>query len=61
MLIVYVDETILIGNDEDGLTTPKKRLARVSNRGSGYFIKCFPWVGFIRSKRKEFFVNERKY
>lgn len=44
ILIVYVDDMILTGDDIDKLERLKKRLAKNFDQGLGY-VEIFPWNG----------------
>ena len=60
VLIVYVDDIILTGNDKTKLTFVKKKLAddfQIKDLGT---LKYFLGMEFVRSK-STIFVNQRKY
>ncbi|XP_022158094.1 uncharacterized protein LOC111024663 [Momordica charantia] len=60
ILIVYIDDIVLTGDDEVELVTLKKRLANEFQIKDLGILKYFLGMEFARSK-KGIFVNQRKY
>ena len=60
VLLVYVDDMIITGNDEEEITRLQKELAtefEMKNLGG---LKCFLGIEVVRSKQG-IFLSQRKY